>query len=766
MAVGAPTLPRRFFLTLLSHTPSAHGQALARAFTARPDLRPAICLTLTRLADQASSVARGAAADDGDDSDADADDDDDETTRAAADPGAHTADGAPTAYTPSVAAATLAVLGAQACHWFPLLLNWYVSCDPADRAPPARAAAALAAAAPPAAAAAVFTAALAKLAAATRDAAADPPPPPGRAADGGDAPAARRVTFLGAAAALAPGADDAALAALWDAALAAAGDREAAVQKAAYRALARVARRRSAWLDTRLDAALAGLVAAAPSAAPSAKRHRLAVLAAAVPAAGQAGRSFDPARGGDAAALLAEIVLSVKEPNARTRAAGYDLLVELGAPDESAADPDAAHAPLRVLTAAVLAGVAAGTPHHASASVMALARLLHEYPGPMAGDGGRLLPALLPLLRSKSRESVKAALGFAKVAASRLPPDALTPTLPALMHALLAWSDDPKNKFRLRVRLVVERLARRLGADVVAKAMPPGDARLLAHIRKQTSRRDRKRAATQASDDEDDDYDDAGEQDARSRGRTARTGAAKSAWAHTALFSEGATTKRPPGSKRATNTAAGRRLPGDDGADPLDLLSGGAARALAAGRGGGGRRAEDADDARPLSTDPAGRLVVFDDEPKKQGRAKRGRGGDDDGFDSGDSDFEELGAAARDARAGWAATAGAASLAGRAAAAAARSEGGRTARTARTARSGGTTRSGRGGGRNGPTHGADRFAAKKGGAGGDVKRGAVEPYAYWPLDRKMLNRRPAKQRDAKGGLASVVHARGAKRVKR
>ena len=537
------------------------------------------------------------------------------------------------------------------------------------------------------------------------------------------------------------------------------------MQKAAYRALARVARRRSAWLDARLDTALAGLVAAAPSAAPSAKRPRLAVLAAAVPAAGRAGRSFDPARGGDAAALVAEIVLSVKEPNARTRAAGYDLLVELGAPDETAADPDAAHAPLRALTAAVLAGVAAGTPHHASASVMALARLLHEYPGPMAGDGGRLLPALLPLLRSKSRESVKAALGFAKVAASRLPPDALTPTLPALLHALLAWSDDPKNKFRLRVRLVVERLARRLGADVVAKAMPPGDARLLAHIRKQTSRRDRRRAATQASDDDDDD-EDAGEEDARSRGRTARTGAAKSAWAHTALFSEGATTKRPPGSKRTAATATGRRLPGDDGADPLDLLSGGAARALASGRGGGRRASDAADDARPLPTDPAGRLVVFDDEPKK-GRAKRGRGGDDDGFDSGDSDFEELGAAARDARAGWAATAGAASLAGGAAraAAAARSEGGRTARTARTARSGGTARSGRGGGR-GPTHGADRFAAKKGGAGGDVKRGAVEPYAYWPLDRKMLNRRPAKQRDAKGGLASVVHARGAKRVKR
>ena len=164
-------------LTFFSFTHSAHGQALARAFTARPDLRPHICLALTRLADQAASVTRGAAAAGDDDSDDGENENEDETARAAADPGAHTADGAPRAYTPAVAAATLAVLGAQARHWLPLLLNCYVSCDPADRGPHARAAAALAAAAPPDAAAAVFMAALAKLAVATRDAAADPPPP-------------------------------------------------------------------------------------------------------------------------------------------------------------------------------------------------------------------------------------------------------------------------------------------------------------------------------------------------------------------------------------------------------------------------------------------------------------------------------------------------------------------------------------------------------------------------------------------------------------
>ena len=55
--------------------------------------------------------------------------------------------------------------------------------------------------------------------------------------------------------------------------------------------------------------------------------------------------------------------------------------------------------------------------------------------------------------------------------------------------------------------------------------------------------------------------------------------------------------------------------------------------------------------------------------------------------------------------------------------------------------------------------GGCRFKAKA--AGGDVKgSSAVEPYAYWPLDRKMLNRRPSKTASAKAGLGAVVRQGG------
>lgn len=47
------------------------------------------------------------------------------------------------------------------------------------------------------------------------------------------------------------------------------------------------------------------------------------------------------------------------------------------------------------------------------------------------------------------------------------------------------------------------------------------------------------------------------------------------------------------------------------------------------------------------------------------------------------------------------------------------------------------------------------YASKK--AGGDVKRkDKLEPYAYWPLDRKMMSRRPQQRAAARKGMASVV----------
>ena len=75
----------------------------------------------------------------------------------------------------------------------------------------------------------------------------------------------------------------------------------------------------------------------------------------------------------------------------------------------------------------------------------------------------------------------------------RLPVEYLQGNLRSVLEALLLWSDDSKNHFRMKVRVIIERLVRRCGFESVAAHMPEGDTKLLNHIRKQHSRKSRSR---------------------------------------------------------------------------------------------------------------------------------------------------------------------------------------------------------------------------------------------------------------------------------
>lgn len=81
-----------------------------------------------------------------------------------------------------------------------------------------------------------------------------------------------------------------------------------------------------------------------------------------------------------------------------------------------AADSMHSRGGLHTLISMVLGGLVAATPHMVAATVMALARMLYDFAGPLEYMMEKLLPAVLALLRTKSREVVKAVLGFVKVA--------------------------------------------------------------------------------------------------------------------------------------------------------------------------------------------------------------------------------------------------------------------------------------------------------------------------------------------------------------
>lgn len=68
----------------------------------------------------------------------------------------------------------------------------------------------------------------------------------------------------------------------------------------------------------------------------------------------------------------------------------------------------------------ILGGLVGASPHMVSASVMALARLLYEFSPQLGPTAPQLLPVVLSLLRSKSREIVQSVLGFVKVSFASL----------------------------------------------------------------------------------------------------------------------------------------------------------------------------------------------------------------------------------------------------------------------------------------------------------------------------------------------------------
>lgn len=363
----------------------------------------------------------------------------------------------------------------------------------------------------------------------------------------------------------------------------------------------------------------------------------------------------------------------------------------------------------------------------------------------------------------------------------RMPRDELPKYAGSICECILLWAGDSRNKFRSTVRVILERLAVRCGFDVLGDAIPEAHRPLLTHIRKSYNRRHRNRASSRAGDvpmEEMDEGDDS--RSVRSHAKTAKT-AKTLAWKSELFFDDDeddidddeeglhegksttfiSTAGRGVGkmSSRQSQRALGRQsvlsapagntlqtLPGHDAFDLLDPMSSRRV-GIRDTRNAAGRTRMD------FSIGSDGRMVIKEESMLNQKR-KRSEAGEA-GFDSEDSDFEDL----KNISGLSLAIRGAKSV--------------DTSRYADVDVSGGASK--RQGGKSGlvkstaeerrsSQHTGDKFKSRK--AGGDVKgKAKVEPYAYWPLDRKLLNRRAAKSRGAKKGLEKVINTGKSKRLK-
>lgn len=107
-----------------------------------------------------------------------------------------------------------------------------------------------------------------------------------------------------------------------------------------------------------------------------------------------------------------------------------------------------------------------------------------------------ILSTMLVFLTSTNREIVKSILGFVKLVIHTLPADLIRPHLKDLVPALLSWSHDHKNHFKVKVRHIFERMLRRFTWEEIHSCAEDEEdsTKVLINIKKRKERAKRKKA--------------------------------------------------------------------------------------------------------------------------------------------------------------------------------------------------------------------------------------------------------------------------------
>lgn len=670
---------------------------------------------------------------------------------------------------------TLSSLRSQARVWLPLLLNAFVTTHSSRRNHLQKSISSYACICDPAVVNAVFKSAVARLMKVDnqmktgelgRDA----------VTDGGDSDIERYCTYMEAIYALMGGLNVDAIKVIYKIAKPGIKDKEPSIQKKSYKILHYIIEDRADFSDIELQGILSVLLDGSKTALSASRGFRIRCLKAAIlklifytgeeldveQIVLETGFEIDQdiSNSVDNARLLmmpmlSEIILSVKESNKKTRAAAFDLLIEVGHAMDSS-DPNQG---IISMVHLVLGGLVGSTAQMVSASVMALARFLFEFAPKMMGMINDLMQAILTLLRSKAREVIKAVLGFLKVAVMRLNSETLLDYTPKILEGLLIWAEDSKNKFRLKIRVILERLAKKVGFEPLEQNIPAAHKSLLTHIRKQMNRKDRMKHGQSEMDWDGQSFVDSVYSKAKTMQTLAASGMQSDVFSDDDIGKVGTKAKSTMSTRRALSKRGERMTTKDslksapdqtisqrslnESIDPMNLLEASTSRKMVGmniRKAGHTVSNRNDDDDIQFSQGDDGRLIIKEESSGK----KRVRDTFMDGFDSDDSDIEDI----KGISGASLALKGATSIA----------KAGSYAGTTAQRSIGGTSRGNRKQQERGSLHSGKQFKSKKN-VRGDVKRQSkVEPYAYWPLDRKLLNRRQHKTRHAKAGLDKVVNA--------
>ncbi|XP_058399637.1 RRP12-like protein isoform X2 [Diceros bicornis minor] len=346
-----------------------------------------------------------------------------------------------------------------------------------------------------------------------------------------------RLSVLDLVVALAPHADEAAISKLYSTIRPYLESKAHGVQKKAYRVLEEVCASPQGpgarFVQSHLDDLKKTLLDSLRSTSSPAKRPRLKCLIHIVKKLSAEHEEF-------IAALVPEVILCTKEVSVGARKNAFALLVEMGhaflrfGPNQEDA--------LQRFLVLIYPGLV-GPVTMVSCSILALTHLLFEFKGLMGTNTvEQLLENVCLLLASRTRDVVKSALGFIKVAVVVMDVAHLAKHVQLVMEAIGKLSDDMRRHFRMKLRNLFTKFIRKFGFELVKGLLPEEHHKVLVNIRKAEARAKRHRALNQAAVEEEDEEeeeavqgkgdsieeiladseDDDGEEEERSRGKEQR----------------------------------------------------------------------------------------------------------------------------------------------------------------------------------------------------------------------------------------------------
>ncbi|GLD66505.1 RRP12-like protein, partial [Lates japonicus] len=193
------------------------------------------------------------------------------------------------------------------------------------------------------------------------------------------------------------------------------------------------------------------------------------------------------------------VIICTKEVSVGARKNAYNLLVEIGnAFVRFCGNTKDALEQYLVL---VYAGLT-GSVTMITCTVLALTRLVFEYKDSIeVTTMEQLLHNISLLLTSRTREIVKAALGFIKVILFIMDPKTLASHVTVMMEGIGNIKDDVRRHFRTKLKNIFTKFIRKFGFELVKSMLPAEHHKVLINIRKAEARTKRRKQAAEQKDD-------------------------------------------------------------------------------------------------------------------------------------------------------------------------------------------------------------------------------------------------------------------------